>query len=80
MLTYQDLLACGQDEQRRMEFITTAINEHKNSGLYQTAVAAQKYYDGENPTINQYEKILYDMQGKAHQDMYTATHKIATSF
>lgn len=80
LLTYQDLLTCGQDEQRRMEFITTAINEHKSSGLYQTAVAAQKYYDGENPTINQYEKILYDMQGKAHQDMYTANHKIASSF
>lgn len=63
-----------------MEFITAAINEHKSSGLYQTAVAAQKYYDGENPTINQYEKILYDIQGKAHQDMYTANHKIASSF
>ncbi len=80
MLTYQDLFACGHDEQRRMEFIIAAINQHKNSNLYQTAVYAQKYYDGENPTINQYEKILYDMQGKAHQDMYTANHKIASVF
>lgn len=80
MLTYQDLLACGQEEQRRMEFIMAAIAEHKSGVLYKTAIDAQKYYDGENPTINQYEKILYDMQGKAHQDMYTANHKIASSF
>lgn len=38
------------------------------------------YYDGENPTINRYEKILYDMQGKAHRDMWTANHKIASRF
>lgn len=38
------------------------------------------YYEGENPTINRYEKILYDMQGKAHKDMWTANHKIASSF
>lgn len=80
VLTYQDLLACGQDEQRRREFIIAAINQHKSSSIYRTAVDAQKYYDGENPTINRYEKILYDMQGKAHQDMYTANHKIASSF
>ena len=41
---------------------------------------AQLYYDGENPTITRYEKILYDMQGKAHRDMYTANHKIKSRF
>lgn len=80
MKTYQDLLVCGEDEQERIAFMTAAIAAHKGSALYQTAVSAQAYYDGENPTINQYEKILFDMQGKAHQDMYTANHKIASSF
>ena len=80
MKTYQDLLACGDDEKERIAFIKSAIADHKRSDLYKIAVDAQLYYQGENPTINQYEKILYDMQGKAHQDMYTANHKIASSF
>ncbi len=79
-ITYQDLLSCGQDELRRMDFIRSAVNQHRSSDIYEIAVAAQKYYDGENPTINKYEKILYDMQGRAHRDMYTANHKIASRF
>lgn len=80
MKTYQDFLAVGEDEKRRMEFILAAIKEHESSDMYKYAVAADKYYDCENPTINQYEKILYDISGKAHVDMWTANHKIASSF
>lgn len=80
MKTYQDLLAVGQDEKKRMDFILAAINEHKSSDLYKTAVDAELYYNGENPTINRYEKILYDIQGRAHVDMWTANHKIASNF
>lgn len=63
-----------------MDFIRQAINDHKGSDAYKLAVDAEKYYEGENPTINNYEKILYDLQGKAHADMYTANHKIASKF
>lgn len=63
-----------------MDFILAAINDHKASDIYKTACDAELYYNGENPTINRYEKILYDMQGKAHADMWTANHKIASSF
>lgn len=80
MLTYQDLLALGEDEKARMDFIRQAINEHKSSKAYGMAVDAELYFKGENPTINRYEKIIYDMQGRAHRDMYTANHKIASSF
>lgn len=80
MLTYQDLLAVGGDEKSRMDFIRRAINEHKGSRAYRMAVDAELYFKGENPTINRYEKIIYDMQGRAHRDMYTANHKIASSF
>ena len=80
MNTYQDLPACGNEKKSRIAFIQAAISEHKASTLYQTAKDAKLYYDGENPTINRYEKILYDMQGKAHKDMWTANHKIASSF
>ncbi len=80
MKTYQDLLTCGDKEEERISFLKSAIQEHRGGTLYKTAVDAKLYYDGENPTINRYEKILYDMQGRAHRDMYTANHKIASSF
>lgn len=80
MNTYQDLLECGQDERNRMDFIRSAVNEHKSSALYKTAVDAELYYEGENPTITRYEKIIYDMHGRAHVDMFTANHKIKSSF
>lgn len=80
MLTYEDWLTCGEDENKRVDFILNAIAEHQGSDAYKAAVAAQKYYDGENPTIMNYEKIIYDMKGQAHQDMWSANHKIASQF
>ena len=78
--TYQDLLEVGQDERARMDFIRSAINEHRGSEAYKLAVNAELYYEGENPTITNYEKIIFDLQGQAHKDMYTANHKIASRF
>lgn len=80
MRTYQDLLAVGENDQSRMDFIRAAIRDHTSSDAYKTAVDAALYYGGENPTINHYEKLLYDLQGRAHVDMYTANHKIASQF
>lgn len=80
MKTYQDFMAVGADEKARMSFILGAINEYKADHSTRLAANANKYYHGENPTINKYEKIIYDMQGKAHRDMYTANHKIASKF
>ena len=51
------------------DFIQAVIQEHKAGEPFREAEEARLYYQGENPTINRYEKILYDMQGKAHQDM-----------
>lgn len=79
-MTYQDLLACGKGERRRMDFIRSAVSQHKSSDLYRKAVANWLYYKGENPTITNYEKVIYDLQGRAHVDMYTANHKIKSSF
>lgn len=73
-------MAVGEDEKARMEFIRSAINAHRESHAYKTAVDAEEYYNGLNPTINRYEKIIYDMQGRAHTDMWTANHKLASRF
>lgn len=80
MYTYQDLALLGGDEKKRITFISSAINAHKSSQAYKTAAAAEKYYQGENPTIMQYEKLVYDLMGRAHRDLYTANHKIASRF
>lgn len=80
MKTYQDLLDVGLDEQKRMDFVLACINEHKTSKRYRLACDAALYYNGENPTINRYEKLLYDFQGRAHVDLFSANHKIASKF
>lgn len=58
----------------------SAIAKYKQSDEYKNAIDAKRYYDGENTTITQYEKILYDMKGYAHKDIYSANHKVASSF
>lgn len=80
MLTYEDWLACENDETKKANFIIRAIDTQKRSDEYKAAVMAQAYYDGENPTIMNYEKIIYDMKGLAHIDMWSANHKIASQF
>lgn len=80
ILTYNDLLEIGENEKERIDFIRQAIDEHCSSDRYKIAVDAELYYDGLNPTINRYEKIIYDMQGRAHTDMWTANHKLASRF
>lgn len=80
MLTYEDLLAVGEDEKQRIAFVEKVIAQHTQSAAYKYAQQAMMYYGGENPTINRYEKIIYDAAGKAHIDLWTANHKIASQF
>lgn len=63
-----------------MGFVLDAINEFKSDKRTRIALDAKLYYHGENPTINRYEKIIYDMTGQPQKDMFTANHKIASKF
>ena len=76
MLTYNDLLLVGQDENQRMAFIQNAIGQHKGTMAYKLAADAELYYRHLNPTIMRYEKLVYDVFGKAHPDVFAANHKI----
>lgn len=80
MLTYEDYEKVQNDEKKKIDFILRVIEEHKRSPQMTEARTAQEYYDGENTTIMKYEKIIYDMAGKAHIDMWSANHKIASNF
>lgn len=80
MLTYQDLQQVGENEQMRMDFVYRAINEHKSTELYKTAIIAEEYDKHKNVTIRQYEKILYNVMGQAVKDIWTANYKLASRF
>lgn len=79
MKTYQDWLKVSErSESERMQFIRSAINDHKNSKEYRIAMDAEEYYAGRNPTITRYEKFIVDGLGRLTQDRFSANHKIAS--
>ena len=80
MKTFNDLLALGDSEKARMDFILQAINEHKSSTMYQIAVDADMYYRHLNPTIMRAQKFVYDLMGRAHVDEWSANNKIPSRY
>lgn len=80
IVTYQDLLEVGENEQNRMNFVRGVINSYKGSEGYKMAVIADEYDRHRNRTIRLYEKVLYDMAGRARPDLYSSNFKIASRF
>lgn len=78
--TYNDLTDIGQNEQQRMEFVLSAIREHKGSDLYKTAYDAELYYKHQNPTIMRYQRFVHDMYGKKVPDVWSPNNKIASNW
>ena len=79
-ITYQDFLSATASGKNIADFLRGMIGQYTASKAYIAAIDGQAYYDGENPTITRYEKVLFDLNGKAHKDLWTANHKIASSF
>lgn len=77
MRTYQDLLAIGENEKDRKDFVFDLINEHKSSQDYKIARDAYEYYCHRNVTIREYQKLLYTVTGQAVPDNYSANYKMA---
>lgn len=78
MLTYQDFEKIqDKGDKAKMEFALSVINDHKNSELFQTAYIADKYNRHQNVTINEYQKLLYTVTGKAIPDNFSANFKMA---
>ncbi len=78
--TYQDYLKISERDQKRAEFVRSVINEHRNSQAYKTAVIGNDYDTQRNTTIMQYQKVLYDMAGRAYVDQFSANYKIPSNF
>ena len=78
--TYNDLLDIGENEKQRMEFVLSAIREHKGSDLYKTAYDAELYYKHQNPTIMRYQKYVYNAFGAKVPDIWSPNNKIASNW
>lgn len=63
-----------------MDFVLSAISEHKLSEQYKIARDAELYARGRNATIMNYQKLLYTLTGQAVPDNYSANHKCASGF
>lgn len=63
-----------------MEFVLSAINEHKGSELYKTAYDAELYYKHQNPTIMRFQKWVYNMYGQKVPDIWSPNNKIASNW
>ena len=75
MITFQDLQVCTS-EQERQDFVYSAIQKHKGSNAYKMSKIARQYLYNHNPTIEQYEKLLYTVTGKAVRDETSPNHKL----
>lgn len=80
MYTYQDLIEAGEVEQKRIDFIRRAVNQHKESSDYVTAKDAEAYYANHNVTIEKYQKFLRDVMGRKVPDYFGANYKLKTGF
>jgi SPP1 family phage portal protein len=78
--TYQDLLAVGEREDQRMEFVRSLINMRNDDPMYRMAVIADQYDRHLNVTIREYQKMLYTVSGKAIPDNYSANYKMSSRF
>ena len=78
--TYQDLIDIGENEKQRMDFVLSAIREHKGSDLYKTAYDAELYYKHQNPTIMRYQKFVYNQFGQKVPDVWSPNNKIASNW
>ena len=78
--TYNDLVDIDENEKQRMEFVLSAIREHKGSDLYKTAYDAELYYKHQNPTIMRYQKFVYNQFGQKVPDVWSPNNKIASNW
>ena len=79
ILTYNDLLGIGENERGRMEFVLSAILEHKASELGKDAEIGERYYK-QDTDILRYVKTVTNHLGQKVPDIWSANNKIASNF
>lgn len=61
-------------------FVLSAINEYKAGDLYNVALVADKYDAQQNVTINEFERKIYNLSGRAVNDFTAANNRISSNF
>lgn len=79
MKTYQDLQQAIVEGNVK-EFVLNAIAQHKSGIGYKIASDAEMYYRHLNPTIMRYQKVVYNLMGKAVPDQWSANNKIPNRY
>lgn len=80
MKTFEDLKEVIEKNGNVINFVQSAIKEHKNSKIYRDAVTAYEYFCRRNTTIMQYQKLLYTLSGEAVPDNFSANYKFCNAF
>lgn len=81
MVTYQEFLKEKDKGDITMRnFLLTAINRHKGSEEYKTAVDADMYDKQQNTTIMNYIKYMYNSMGDKVEDITASNNKICSNF
>lgn len=82
MYTYQDLqkIVEKDSEREKITFVRDVISKHENTEDVQLAKIARQYFKHKNVTINEYQKLLYTVTGKAVPDNWSANFKMASKF
>ena len=80
MKTYNDLLAVGESDKARMDFVRECITAHKASELFATAKLGNDYMSGRNTTILNLQKTLVTKTGQIVEDKWSPNHKTASNF
>lgn len=80
--TYQDYMEVAEknSETELIKFVLDAIQEHKRSDDFKTAVIADEYFRHRNRTILDFQKLLYTVTGEAVPDNYSANYKLSSNY
>lgn len=68
------------DNEKKIAFVLGCINDFKSSDEYKFMLDAKQYFEGVNPKLAKYQKIVYDMQGVGHVDAVSPNHKIYSRY
>lgn len=77
---FEDVIALGDNDERRLEFVKSAIQDHKSSVEYNDAYIAEQYAKKKNVTIMEYVKLLYTLEGRAVIDYFSPNYKLRSGF
>lgn len=78
--TFQDLKERGENEQKRIDFVYTAIQQHKGSEEYKIALIARDYDRQQNTTMVNLQKTITKITGEVIPDNYSASYKMCSNF